>query len=421
MTSYHTFCQALITILLTGLVAGVVNAQEQPTFKITKLSDHIYKLAADGGGYTIKVIASIGKDGTLLVDTGQRRTATSLRAALESIGGANPRFIINTHAHEEHTGGNVIFGSGPVFIGHASLRSRLTSGSYVFDEFPDEALPSVSFTDSLSLFFNGEEIKLMAFPGAHDDGDIVIWFTGSKIVCVGALSNSPHFPSVDERGGNAIKYPETVERLIAILPEDVTVIPGHGDDHSMSDFRAFHRMLVDTREAVRAGLAEGKDLAKLQAEDVLKPWASFEGSYVDRNQWIEYLVEGFQPPVRKPTIFAMIHTALKEKGLDAAVELYYDLKRNHAEEYSLEETDVVYVGYKLSQHDRTAEATRFFEVCASEFPTGKYAYYCHHRIGDAYKAQGRKDLALEHYRKAVELNPEDTEAATMVKELEAGE
>jgi cyclase len=413
--------QPAVAILLTALLSGAVSAQDEPTFKITKLNDHIYKLAADGGGYTIKVIASIGEDGTLLVDTGSRRTAADLRAALETIGGSNPRFIINTHAHEEHTGGNVIFAGGPVVVGHATLRSRLTHGSYVFDEFPEGALPSISFTDSMSIHFNGEEVKLLAFPGAHDDGDIVIWFIGSKIVCVGALSNNPHFPSVDGTGGTALKYPETVARLVATLPEDVTVIPGHGEDHSMADFRAFHRMLVETSEVVRAGLADGKDLAALKRDDVLKPWASFEGSYVDRNQWTEYLVEGFQPSVRKPRIFELMYTTLKEKGLDAAVELYYDLKRNHADEYSLEESDVVYVAHKLDQHDRTAEAMRFFEVCATEFPTGEYAYYCHHKIGDAYKAQGRRDLALEHYRKSVELNPEDQEAATMVKELEAGE
>lgn len=413
--------QAVAAVLMTALLSGVAGAQDEPAFTITRLNDHIYKLAADGGGYTIKVIASIGEDGALLVDTGSHRTAADLRIALETIGGAAPKFVINTHAHEEHTGGNVLFAGRAVFIGHASLRYRLTHGSYVFNEFPDNALPSISFTDSMSLRFNGEDIKLIAYPGAHDDGDIIIWFTGSKIICVGALSNYPHFPSVDGVGGTAVKYPETVERLLAILPEDVTVIPGHGEDHSMAEFRAFHKMLVETREAVRAGLADGKDLATLKSEDVLKPWASFEGSYVDRNQWIKYLVEGFQPPVRKPKIFELMYITLKENGPDAAVELYYDLKRNNPDEYSLEENDVVYVAYKLDQHDRTAEAVRFFEVCAREFPAGQYAYLCHHKMADAYKAQGRKDLALEHFRKAVELNPEDNEAATMVKELEAGE
>jgi glyoxylase-like metal-dependent hydrolase (beta-lactamase superfamily II) len=410
----------LALVVCLGSFAAMAYAQGEPVFKIAKLNDHLYKLTTDGGGYTVKVIASVGRDGALLVDTGQGRTAEDLKAALETLGAADPRFIINTHAHEEHTGGNVVFAGGPVVIGHESLRRRLTSGSYLFNEFPDYALPRIALTNSLSLVFNGEEIRLIAFPGAHDDGDIIVWFTGSRVVCVGGLSNGTHFPSVDEVGGDVLKYPEVVQRLLQVLPEDVTIIPGHGEDGSMTDFRAFHNMLVKTSGIVRSELASGKDLATLQQQDVLKDWASFDGSYVDRNQWIKYLVNGVERPARKQTIFEPIYRALKDKGVEAAAALYYDLKTNHPDQYSVGEEDVVYIAYKLNQTKQVPQAMRFFEICATEFPAGAYAAYCHQKLADAYRARGDIKTARNHCKEVLKIDPEDARAAAMLKELDPG-
>jgi len=403
-----------------ALIVGLAYCQDEPVFKITSLNDHLYKLTTDGGGYTVKVIASVGKDGALLVETGQGRTADDLKAALATLGAADPKYIINTHAHEEHTGGNAVFGDRPVVIGHESLRKRLTSGSYLFNEFPDFALPRLTIANSLSIFFNGEEIRLIAFPGAHDDGDIIVWFTGSRIVCVGGLSNGCHFPSVDGQRGNVLKYPEVVQQLLKILPEDVTIVPGHGEDGSMTDFRAFHNMLVRTIGIISSEMSMGKSLAALQEEDVLRDWASFEGSYVDRNQWIKYVVDGIQKPARKPTIFEPIYLALKAKGVEGALELYHDLKRNHADEYSLGEEDIVYIAYKLNQTKRVPEAMRFFEVCAQEYPAGTYAAYCHQQLADAYRAQGDSDAALKHCREVLRIDPGNARAAAMLKEIEGG-
>jgi hypothetical protein len=305
-----------------------------------------------------------------------------------------------------------------VIIAHESVRTRLRSGSYLYHEFPGYALPEIGFTDSLTLFFNGEEIKLIAFPGAHDDGDIVAWFTQSRVACVAALSNGSHFPSVDGKG-DVLKYPETVARVMAILPEDVTIVAGHGEDGNMDDYRTFHRMLVETTEIIRAGLADGKDLETLQEEDVLADYASFDGDYVDRDGWIAYLVGGFQPEEEKGTILEPVYYALRDGGTDAAVELYFDFKNNRQDEYRAGETELVYIAYKLNLNGRVDEAIVFFELCAAEFPEGDYAYYCHQQLGGTYRDRGNRELALEHYRKSLEINPDNSAAADAIAEIEA--
>lgn len=416
-------CVSALTTTVVGLfLVATAVSQDKPVFDVTKLADRIYKLSTDGGGYTVKVIASVGDDGILLVDAGQTETGEALKAQIESLFGGGPDIIISTHSHIEHTGGNIAFGKGPLIIGHKNLGPRLTSGIYLFDEFPPEALPRITFTDSLSVLFNGEEIKLIAFPGAHDNSDIIVWFTESRVVCVGALSNGFHFPSVDEATGDVLKYAETAQRVIDILPDDVAIIPGHGEDCTMDDFRAFQKMLVRTGDIVREGLAQGKDYATLKEEDVLKDWASFEGSYVDRNEWLKYLVEGYQNSgatrAASKNFFELMYYAIKDQGADAAIDMYHETVAKGSDEYEIKEISLVYIGYKLFKKDKRAEAAKFFELALAEYPEGDYAGLCYNYLGRAYKDMGKKELAIKNFRKALELDPDDSAAAEALQELE---
>ena len=403
-----------------GLGTGAAAAQTTGAFETTQLAEHIYELSIDGGGYMVKVIASVGPDGILLVDSGQTETVEALKAALQTLGHPVPSTIINTHSHVEHTGGNAAFGDAPLIIGHTNLRHKMTHGSFLFDEYPESALPRVTFADSLSLHFNGEEIKLLACPGAHDNCDIVVWFTGSRVACVGALSNGRHFPSVDS-DGDVLAYPEIVERLIERLPEDVTVVPGHGEDGTMEDWRAFHAMLVETKDRVQAGLAAGKAESTLVAEDVLKDWEPFECSYVSRARWVHYLVQGLTTSSSarhaRREIFEPIYYALRDQGLDAAVALYQEMKTAHAEEYRLGEGPVVIIGYKLYQNHKYREAVRFFALALSEYPAGGYASLCAQLSGDAYRELGDTAQAIQSYRQALEIDPANEDARGALREL----
>lgn len=376
--------------------------QEESVYKVTQLNDHIYKLTTDGGGYTVKVIASIGDDGMLLVDTGIEQAAGDLKKTLATIREGAPDIIINTHEHVEHIGGNALWGNDPIIIGHEILKTRLRSGSFLFDEWPDEALPDLTFTDSLTIKFNGEDIRLIALPGGHSDNDIIVWFTGSKIVCVSAISNGKHFPSVDGSSGDVLRYDEIAKRAIDMLPDDVTIIPGHGEDGTMDEFRKFHEMLVKTEEIVKQGLAEGKELQTLQEEDVLKDFKPFEGSYTSASQWIEYLVEGFQKDKERPElIFEPLYYAYKDNGPAAAVEKYYDLKNNHPDEYYIDEACLIVIGMKVYGKKNYPAATEFLNLYVKEYPDGEYTYYGYYLLGEIYKETNRPDKARECFNKSL--------------------
>lgn len=399
------------------LVSLPVLAQDNGGYAVKPFNDHLYELSIDGGGYTVKVLASVGEDGLLLLETGKEDAAEQLKAALKTLTDGAPKIIINSHEHTEHIGGNTAFGDTPLIIGHTDLRTRLRSGKYLFDELPDAALPQVTFTDSMSIYFNGEEIKLLAYPGGHTDNDIVVWFTGSKVVYVGAISNGTYFPSVDENSGNVLLYAPIAQAVIERLPEGVAIIPGHGPDGTMAEFRAFHDMLVETAAIVKAGLDAGKDAETMKSEDVLKDYASFEGSYVDRNDWIDYLVTGFQPSPAKKTIFEPIYYALRDGSIAQAIATYRDLKDNQQHEYAISEDALVVIAYKLYTHDKMPGAIAFFDLCTKEYSAGAYTGLCYDYMGRAYEAQGDTTQALTSYKACLRLMPDREYAKDRVATL----
>lgn len=412
----------VILILLVAVTFSPAKAQDDSLWSVKKLADHIYEIFNTGSGYTVKVVASAGDDGILIVDAGETHTGESLKKVLQTLGDSIPEIIISTHSHIEHTGGNKAFGKKPVIIGHELARRRLTSDGYLFDEFPEEALPEVTFTDSLTIYFNGETIKLRYFGGAHDNSDIIVWFTESKVACVGAISNGFHFPSVDGKTGDIFKYPEVVRQVIEYLPEDVAIIPGHGEDCTMDEFRAFLNMLVETERIVIDGLDSGKDVETLKEDDVLSQWASFDGPYSDRNYWIGALAKGREKknlsPETRQTIYEPMYHAIKDYSADSAVELYHKLKKEQPDDYIFTHDDVFTIAYKLRTNDKNDESLIFCQLNLDEFPDGRYNYYCHYIMGEIYEEKADKKKAIFHYKESLKLNSDNPTIEEKLKALE---
>ncbi len=413
-----SFCFCAATILLHFFTGYSMRAADTTVYKTKQLTEKIFELTADGGGYPVKVIVSVGDDGILIVDSGERENGERLVEALKAFNKGMPKVIINTHSHIEHIGGNIAIEKGPVIIGHRNLRDRYVNGLYVFNEFPESALPNLTFTDSMSLFFNGEEIKLIAFPGAHDNSDIIVWFTGSRIVCTAALCNGKHFPSIDGELGDVLKYPETVARVIARLPEDVILIPGHGDDCSIKEFRSFHDMLTKTSGIIQEELAKGKDLQKIQNGNALADWASWE-LYVDRNAWIEYWVKGFKNPKKedlRTKIYAPIYHAVAQSRGDVAAALYRDLKKNHSDQYYFDERTALYIGRRLAYTNKNDDAIKFLNICLEEYPGTEAESIAYYTLGNVYWKKGNKAKAKEYYKLYLKKYPGDETALERIRE-----
>jgi glyoxylase-like metal-dependent hydrolase (beta-lactamase superfamily II) len=401
------------------LAAIAVGAGEDPAIEVTRLTETLYLLSTDQGSYTTNTIASVGADGVLLVDTQAATDADALKKVVEGFGKGAPRIIINTHRHVEHVGGNAIFGDGPLIVAHDLVRAKLRGGSYLFEEFPDTALPDITLTDSMSVYFNGERIELIAMPGSHDDNEIIVHFTGSKVVHLSSLVNGFNFPSVDS-DGDVLKFAELVARAIEILPQDVVIVSGHNQTGTWQDLKAYHDMLVSTTEIVRSGLAAGKDAATLQQERTLDGWERYAGSYVSVDGWIDTLAAGLErgDEPQKKTVFEPLYYAWKDGGAEAAIALYAELQRDHADEYLFRDVDFIIIGNKLVEQEKFEAAIRFLESSLQQYPESPYAYYANYNLARAHRGLGDRETAIQHCNRALELSPDNETLVELRQELE---
>ncbi len=283
------------TFVLGGLVVmlglGFVLAQQdwdKVTIKTTHVAGNVYMLEGRGGNIGV----SVGEDGILLVDDQFAPLAEKIRKAVQDLKPGNIRFILNTHWHGDHTGGNPIFGKESTIIAHTNVRKRLMTeqrrGSRVTPPAPKEAWPVITFDRSVSIHFNGEEIKVMHYPNGHTDGDAVVFFTQSNVVHMGDDFFAGRFPFVDlDSGGDVEELARNIEQIISELPTDVKIIPGHGPISTLDDLKAYHTMLKASIAHVKKQIDAGKDLVAVKAAGVPTAYADWGWRFISAERWLE--------------------------------------------------------------------------------------------------------------------------------------
>ena len=290
-----------IRLLLAGAlasVAGIAAAQQQDfskvEIKVTKVSGNVYMLEGSGGN----IAASVGDDGIVIVDDQFAPLADKIRAALKGITTKPLRFIINTHYHFDHTGGNLPFHDATI-IAHDNVRKRLAQANVIgngggvkFDQpaNPKEALPVITFAHDVTLHVNGEDIRALHAPSGHTDGESIVFFPKSNVVHFGDDFVRYGFPFIDINGGGSSKgMIAALENAMTQLPKDVKVIPGHGALATLDDVRSYVTMLKETRGVVEKSVKAGKTLEQLKQEKVLEPWQKYSGQMISTDLFIETL------------------------------------------------------------------------------------------------------------------------------------
>ncbi|MEM7077757.1 MAG: MBL fold metallo-hydrolase [Pseudomonadota bacterium] len=275
--------RALIPILATLLWAtaawgGPADPFAGVEIKAQQVADNIYMLSGRGGN----IGASIGADGTMIIDNQFAPLADKISAALKDLGGDQPRIILNTHYHGDHTGGNPAFGAQGTIIAHHNVRMRLLNA----EDFPQAGLPLVTYGENVTIHFNGDTIELLHLPTGHTDGDSIVWFKNANVVHMGDHFFKNRFPYVDVPGGGSVDgFVKNVEGVLKMLPDDAKVIPGHGTLSSPADLRQTIDAVKASVAFIRAGLSAGKAAEAISAE-LGEKFPGMGGGFINEARWV---------------------------------------------------------------------------------------------------------------------------------------
>lgn len=250
-----------------------------------RVSGNVYILTGAGGN----IGATVGRDGTLIIDDQFEALTPKIIRALNSIDGDAPKIVLNTHFHGDHTGGNPVFGETGTIVAHDNVRLRLTDE----EGFPARGLPVVTYADRVTVHFNDDTLEVIHMPAAHTDGDSIVWFQEAKVLHTGDLLFHGTFPFIDlENGGSVTGVIDNLRRIIEMVPDDAQVIPGHGPLATPEDIRETLAMIEATREEVMEALDTGMNVDEVVAEGLDSRWESWGQGFINEERWIRTLAAG---------------------------------------------------------------------------------------------------------------------------------
>lgn len=249
------------------------------------VAGNISMLVGQGGNIGV----SAGADGILIVDDQYAPLADRIRAALADLGSDTPRFVLNTHFHGDHTGGNADFGMESLIVAHENVRVRLDSGNA-----PAQALPVVTYDDDITIHFNGEDITLIHMPSGHTDTDSVVLFEDSGVIHMGDHFFNGAFPFVDLASGGTVQgYLSNLEKILSWIDDDTQIIPGHGPLASKADLLNFYNVVRETSMDIRIKKSQRMSREEIVAEGLDPSLESWGQGFISEQRWIETVFDSY--------------------------------------------------------------------------------------------------------------------------------
>jgi len=285
--------------LFAALLSSGAFAQQRDYRKVeiksTQVSGSVWMLQGAGGN----IAASVGEDGIVMVDDQFAPLVPKIKAALAKISQKPVRFLINTHWHFDHVGGNAAMAETAAILAHENVRKRMQAGAKMLDMTiePAEprALPVVTYQRDVTIWLNGEPVRALHVGPSHTDGDTVVFFTKSNVVHLGDDFVTYGFPYVDlDSGGSVRGMIAALDEVLPQIPKDAKIIPGHGPISTVEDVRKFRAKLDEIVAIVERGLKSGKSVEQLQKEKVLDAYAAWEGGFLKADFFIALVARDLQ-------------------------------------------------------------------------------------------------------------------------------
>lgn len=287
---------AIIAVAVMTLPAAV-QAADEVKIAATQVTEKIYMLTGQGGNIGLFV----GEEGTFLIDDQFAPLTDKIVAAIRAVGGDTPKFLINTHYHGDHTGGNEnLGGEGTLIFSHDNVRERLSTGSFIAAfkmkgvPLAKQGLPVVTFSEDISFHLNGDTVHAVHVPHAHTDGDSFIHFKAANVIHAGDIFFNGFYPFIDvQHGGSLRGMIAATDRILALADDQTKIIAGHGPLGDKAQLAAYRKMLGVAHERLRGLKESGKNAEEAIAAN---PLADLEATWGDGlfkgERWIEIIYPG---------------------------------------------------------------------------------------------------------------------------------
>lgn len=255
----------IVTTLLAIMLGCSVLAQnnfDTVSIRPVKVTEQIYMLKGSGGNIGVM----IGNDGTLMIDDQFAPLSNKINGAIKTLDPGEIRFLVNTHLHGDHSGGNENFKRmGVTVVAHQMVRERMSKEKVndatkeVTPPRDKDALPVITFDERINFHLNGEDIELIHLDPGHTDGDVVVHFRKANVYHMGDMFVTYGYPYIDYSSGGSINgFISTLDKLLSMMDSNTKIIPGHGELCTRADMKSFRDKLADIRDQVSAALKKGK-------------------------------------------------------------------------------------------------------------------------------------------------------------------
>jgi cyclase len=290
------------TLVALAALCAAPAARAQQDFskveiKAEKIADGVYMMTGSGGNLGL----AVGPDAVFLIDDQYAPLTPKIRAAIAAITDKPVRFVLNTHWHGDHTGGNESFAeAGALIVAHDNVRKRMSTEQFLafftmkVEPSPKAALPLVTFDGNMTFHINGDEVTALHCPAAHTDGDAIVHFRRADVIHMGDIHFNYMYPFIDtSSGGTAEGVIAAADRALALAGERTRIIPGHGPLASKADLQAYRTMLATVLERVKSQLAAGRSVQEIvDAKPTQEFDAKWGGGFIKPDTWVRMLAAG---------------------------------------------------------------------------------------------------------------------------------